>query len=148
MYVLKISSPYSKQKGHFYYSMSTVKSFFLCKLPCPDSFPSKNLFFIIFQIATESYITVESDWNFQHRHTFWPGIWIWNPFFYKYQRKYLASDFAINSGKVYYILWSLSENIETTAKIGVVPVVTSNVKLFLMTTSWGWRIFHYVIIKM
>ena len=61
MYELKISSPYSKQKGHFYYSISTLKSFFLCKLPCPTSFPCKNLSSIIFQIAIESYLTVVSD---------------------------------------------------------------------------------------
>ena len=53
--LLKISSPY--QQGHFDYNMSMVRSFFLWNLPCPASFPCKNVFRSYF---SESYRTLSN----------------------------------------------------------------------------------------
>ena len=42
MHVLRISSTYCKEKGHFYWSMSTVKSFLISNLLSMASFSWKN----------------------------------------------------------------------------------------------------------
>ena len=48
------------------------------------------------------------------------------------------------------ILWGYLQSptkiIETNAKNGVVPVATSNVKLFSKTIWWGWKKFNYIFI--
>ena len=68
--LLKFSSPYSKQKGHFDYSICTVKRFLKVNLPFHASFSCKIIKFYIFQIAIESYLITVSDRNFQHKHMF------------------------------------------------------------------------------
>ena len=54
--LLKCSSLYSKQEGHFDYSICTVKRFLKVNLPFHTSFSCKKRFFNIFQIAIESYL--------------------------------------------------------------------------------------------
>ena len=99
MYVLKISSPYSKQKGQFYYSMS--KASFFVSYHVPPRFHARTYFLNHFSDRYRKLSNCCIGLKFSAQAYLLTRNSNLKSVFYKNKRKYLASDCAINSGKVY-----------------------------------------------